>query len=222
MKKLTVILIALFCSVVAFSQFGGMQLQDPQSGRVYKPSRYSDINGTPFLTEKWQLGNVVTSKGIYKGLNLRLDAYSHVLYFNKNEEAYEFEEPVLRFMFTPNPADSSNYVQFVKGLTGADVRKDQYLMILSEGKLPLYKVPMIFVSEVNEINKGVVKTFRKVDKYYTLKDNSLQLLKLSKSDVLEILSDKKDKVEAFVKTQDLSFKKDADVVAIFKYYNSLN
>jgi hypothetical protein len=218
LKQTILTFVFVITAVVTFSQ---MQLQDPNTGKVFTPSKYSEVNGSPFMSDKWITGNVNTPKGLYKSLKLKLDAYSNTLYFNKEDEPYEFADGVLDFTLTPAQNDSNTYRHFVKGLNGPDIRRDQFLEVLTEGEMPLYKVPVIFVSEVNEINKGVIKTFRKVDKYYVLKNNNLQPIKLSKSDILDVVGDKKDKVEAFANTSNLSFKKESDVAAIFKYYNSL-
>jgi hypothetical protein len=121
----------------------------------------------------------------------------------------------------PNASDSNSYMYFIKGLSGSDVRRDQYVQVLNDGLFALYKIPMIFVSEVNEINNGVVKTFRKVDKYYVLADNTLQPVKLSKNDLLAQFGGQSTKVEAYATANNLSFKKEADVVKLFQYYNSL-
>jgi hypothetical protein len=223
MKKLIFLIAftAMLGTPHSFAQDGRIQLQDPNTGKMYSPSKYSEIRGTPFLSDKWTSGLVITPKGKYVDLKLKLDAYSNILYLNKDDELYEFADVIRSFVLMPNISDSNSYMYFLKGLSGSDIRKDQYVQVLSDGSFALYKVPMIFVSEVNEINNGVVKTFRKVDKYYVLVDNILQPMRLTKNDLLGQFANKSAKVEAYATTNNLSYKKESDVIKLFHYYNSI-
>ena len=57
--------------------------------------------------------------------------------------------------------------------------------------------------------------------YYVDRDGSLEEIKLKKSSVLKIMSDKKDELKSFLSENKLSFKEDDDVKKIFRYYNSI-
>ena len=57
--------------------------------------------------------------------------------------------------------------------------------------------------------------------YYVERDGTLEEIKLKKSTVLKLMSDKKDKLKSFLSENKLSFKEDNDIKRIFGYYNSI-
>jgi hypothetical protein len=61
----------------------------------------------------------------------------------------------------------------------------------------------------------------KVFNYYLFINNKYTKIKLSKSDILKQLIDKKDALKEFASKNDLSFSKEDDVNKILKYYDSL-
>ena len=76
--------------------------------------------------------------------------------------------------------------------------------------------------------QGGYSTDRRYDSYidnsqYFIKkaDKSLVKVKTKKSSILEVLADKKEAVEAFIKTEKLSFKNDIDLARILVYYDEL-
>lgn len=219
MKKISTAILLFFFATAAYSQ--SMVLHDPVSARVFNTTRYSNILGTPFLFDKWITGSVLTPRGIYKDIQLKLDAYDNTLYFNRDEKLFEFEDQITGFVLMPNPADSSSYLRFRKGLSATGLKSEQYLQIMSEGKMTLYKLDTKILSEVNQINQGVIQSFTNATRYYVMKNNTLQQIKLGKAEILGVLSDKKQQVEAYVDKNNLSFKRDKDVAIIFNYYNSL-
>ena len=57
--------------------------------------------------------------------------------------------------------------------------------------------------------------------YYIERDGDLEEVKLKKSTIMKLMSDKKDKIKGFLNENNISFKKDADIKKIFHYYNSI-
>jgi len=74
---------------------------------------------------------------------------------------------------------------------------------------------------MSEVNAGIVKTFANTVKYYISKNGQLQFVKPNKSEVLAALSDKQDKIQAYIAEKKYSFRKDAELVDVLKYYSSL-
>ena len=198
-----------------------MILHDPVSAKIYSTEKYSGVKGSAFLYDKWIAGSATTLRGCYNNLELKLDAYSNFLYFNKDGEPYEFQEDVISFILMPSVTDSSTYQYYKKGISGSGVKAGQYVQVLFEGRLSLYKSDIKLLSEVNEINAGLVKIFNSASRYFLLKDNILQLIKLNKKEVFEILKDKEEKIQPYIKDNNLSTKKEADLISVLRYYNSL-
>lgn len=221
MKKAAICLLICFVSFSALSQ--NMVLNDPVSSRVFTTDKYAGVKGSPFLYDKWIAGTASIAKGYYNNLELKLDAYSNTLFFKKDEEPFEFVDDVKWFILMPTITDSSTYQYFKKGLSGPGLKTNQFVQVIFEGTLSLYKSDIKLLSEINEINAGVVKSFSNSSRYYIMKDNTttLQLIKLNKKEVFEIIKDKEDKVQAYIDEKKLSTKKDTDLILVLKYYNSL-
>jgi len=166
-------------------------------------------------------GDVTTKKGVYANILLKYDAFSNVLYFNRNDELFEFEDEVLSFVLKPNQEDSSTFKFFVKGLDCVDVKTNQFLQELCKGTLGFYKATIVFLSEMNKINEGVVKNFQKGVKYYFKSDGKMAQVMLNKKDLLALVEKRQSDVESYATAEGLSFKKENDVIKILAYYNAL-
>ncbi len=219
MKKLCLFILAFFSCSIVFCQ--AMNLQDPVSRTVFNLDKYAEIKGSPFLEEKWIKGSATISRGTYMNLDLKVDLYNNTVLFAKDDLPYEFQDDVISFVLMPKVADSSTYQYYKKGFSGNGLRKDQYLQVLVEGGIGLYRSDIKLMSEISEVNRGVIKAFNTSTRYFIMKDGNLQLIKLTKKDVLDLLSDEQEKVEKYADQQKLSFKKEADVARIVKYYLSL-
>ena len=219
MKRLFLFIAAIFISYILPAQ--DMVLMDPVSARPFNSEKYSEVKGSPFLFDKWMGGIVTTSAGKYKVTGVKLDAYENTLFLNKKDEAFEFNDEVVSFVLMPDVADSSSYLYFKKGFTGSGLERRQFAQVLTEGNVSLIKSVIKMVSENNEINHGVVKSFKTITRYYVIKDNVVTLLKNNNKDVIALLSNQEEKIKAFIAQNKLAAKNDRDLVRIFTYYNSL-
>jgi len=211
-------IVFIFLVAVASAQ---VQIQDPLSGKILSVSKYGGINGNPFLFEKWMEGEVILKQGKYINLQLKYDAFSNTLYFNKNGELFEFQDEVISFLLMPDKKEESKHQLFVKGLEAGDLRKNQFVQVLHNGRIGLYKLTVVFVSEMNKINEGVVKTFQKSERYYFKVNDRLELIRFNKKDVMAFLADRSAEVENYATAAGLSFKKELDIVKILEFHNSL-
>jgi len=220
MKNLIILLLFISNAFVLNAQDN--ILIDPMTSRVFDSQRYSEIRGTPFLFDKWTNGSVTIHRGVYKNQQLKLDVYNNVLLFEKDGGSYEFYEPVLGFTLTPNPSDSSSYIYFVNGLKSNALKPEQFVQVLAKGRLNFYRSDIKLLSDMNEINKGVVKIFNNSTRYYFKDSTQIQLIKLSQKDILGLMNDKKAIVEEYMSRNKLNLKKEKDVVELVKFYNSQN
>ena len=212
MKKMFLLSFTILCCVAGSAQ---MVLHDPVTGRTFDVERYSSTRGTPFLFEKWLPGTATSERGIYKNLELKLDAFTNTLYFNRNDELYEFIEQIKSFTII-----SGDTLYFKKGLSGNNLKPDQYVQVLAEGKVNFYKSEIKSITEMSEINAGMVKTFISSTRYFISKDDKLEMVKLNK-DILDFMGDKKDQIKDFMDSNKISAKKESDFVKIIRLYNSL-
>lgn len=219
MKKLIFIFCCVCVHEFAHSQ---VQLQDPLSGKVLSVSKYANISGSPFLFDDWKPGKVKTPKGVYAALNLKYDAYSSTLFFQRNDESYEFADPIESFILSSVKGDDSRDMYFVNGLEATDLRKNQFVQELCSGKISLYKSVMVFMTEVNKINEGIVKSFNKSERFYVKRDGSLEQLRSGKKEFLALFGSAAMEIETYATTNELSFRKTEDLVKMANYYNNKN
>lgn len=219
--KYLIILLLFLSNVIALNAQDNI-LIDPVTSRTFDSQKYSEIRGTPFLYEKWINGSATIHRGVYKNQQLKLDVYNNTLLFEKDGGSYEFYEPVLGFTLTPNPSDSSSYMYFVNGLKSNALKPEQFVQVLAKGRLNFYRSDIKLVSDMNEINKGVVKIFNNSTRYYFKDSTQTQLMKLSQKDILGLMSDKKALVEEYMSRNKLNLKKEKDVAELVKFYNIQN
>ena len=93
MKKM--IICILLCFGLQNVQAQLLQLQDPVSSKNFNPEKYAGIRGTPFLQEKWVHGSVTTNLGVYNDLELKIDLYDNILFFNNGGEPFELIDKIV-------------------------------------------------------------------------------------------------------------------------------
>jgi len=207
----------IFALVLAYSlQAQIIIMQDPVSARTFNGDKYSGMKGSPFLYDKWIPGAVTTAKGIYPNLELKLDAYSNILYHKKNDEPYEIQDEIKSFYLV-----ASDTLYFKNGLSGKTLTPGQFVQVLTEGKISFYRSDIKLISEMSEINSGMIKTFITATRYFIIKDGQTALIRLNKNEVFELMKDNEAKVKSFIEEHKIPVKKEADFTRILQFYNSL-
>lgn len=215
--KAVCIVLALVLALNSAAQIS--YLQDPISATVFNTERYSEIKGFPYLLNKWVPGTATTDKGTYNKVLLKLDVYNNTLVFEKDDMPYEFQDPIKSFTLNPSSKDT---LHFRKGISGGGLRPDQFVQILAEGpKANAYRSDIKLVSEMSEVNKGMVKTFNTSVRYYIVKNNTPVLVRLNKKEVLAQLSDQEAKIASFMDENKIILKREEDLGRIIDYYNTL-
>ena len=214
--RLVTILFLLLASHFVLSQEA--ILHDPVSSTVFQTSRYAGIKGSPFLIDTWTKGRAHTSKGYYPVLELKLDAFNNVLLFNRNNEPFQFEEDIVSFVLMPSD-DSASFKYFKKGYTATGLKPIQYVELLASEPVLLLRSDIRQVSDMNEINQGVIKTFNSITRYYAGSKDKLELIRLNQKDILALFPGQEDKIREYVKLNKLNFRNEKDVAALFNFMN---
>jgi hypothetical protein len=214
MKIIINCLVSILLSQFLFGQ--DLVLHDPVSNRTFNSDKFSEIKGSVFLYDKWFPGEVRSKRGLYKDLELKLDLYNNAVYFKRDDLANEFQEEIIGFTIINKDSQF-----FKRGYAGNGLKQEQFVQVLAEGKISLLRSDIKLVSEMSEINAGIVKTFNNLTRYYIVKNNRAELVKLNK-DLLDHLDDQKDMVKAYMEDKKIPAKKESDFTQIFRYYNTLN
>lgn len=220
MKKM--IICILLCFAIQNVQAQLLQLQDPVSNKNFNPEKYAGIRGTPFLQEKWVHGSVTTNLGVYNDLELKIDLYDNILFFNNGGEPFELIDKIVEVKLFPKWPDNKNELLFIKGLSQAGIKPEQYIQVLvGTGAVQFYRSDIKQVSEMSEINAGMVKTFANASRFYIKKGDQFKLIRLNKEDVMSFLIDKDAAINAVITEKKLNLKKEGDIAQAIQAYNSL-
>jgi hypothetical protein len=220
MKKLLFSL--LLCTSLYAAQAQLLQLQDPVSSKNFNPEKYAGIRGTPFLQEKWIHGAVTTNLGIYNDLELKIDLFENALFYNNGGEPFELIDKIVEVKLFPKWPDNKIELVFTKGISQAGIKPEQYVQVLvGNGAVQFYRSDIKQVSEMSEINAGMVKTFSNTSRYYIKKGDQFKFIRLNKEDVMSFLMDKEAAINAIIAEKKLNLKKEGDIAQAIQAYNSL-
>jgi hypothetical protein len=217
-----IILPLLLCFSLSNVNAQLLQLQDPVSSKNFNPEKYSGIRGTPFYQDKWIRGIVTTNLGVYYDLELKINLYDNAVFFNKDGEPFELLDKIVSVQLLPKWPDTTNQMVFSKGMNQAGLKPDQYIQILvGTGAVQFYRSDIKQVSEMSEINAGMVKTFSNTSRYYLKKGDQLKFIRLNKEDILVFFGDKEADMNSLITEKKLNLKKEGDIVQAIQAYNSL-
>ena len=217
-----IILPLLLCFSLSNVNAQLLQLQDPVSSKNFNPEKYSGIRGTPFYQDKWIRGIVTTNLGVYYDLELKINLYDNAVFFNKDGEPFELLDKIVSVQLLPKWPDTTNQMVFSKGMNQAGLKPDQYIQILvGTGAIQFYRSDIKQVSEMSEINAGMVKTFSNTSRYYLKKGDQLKFIRLNKEDILVFFGDKEADMNSIITEKKLNLKKEGDIVQAIQAYNSL-
>ena len=218
MKKVFIPFILML--VFQTSQAQLLQLQDPVSSKNFNPDKYAGIRGTPLFQDKWIHGSVVTTKGVYPDLELKIDLYDNILFFNKDDASFELLDQIVSVKLFPKWPDTLQQFIFVKGMNQNGLRPEQYVQALvGTGAIQLYRSDIKQVTEMSEINAGMIKTFANTSRYYIKKGDQLKLIKLNKEEIMPFLMDKEAELNSVIEAKRLNLKKESDIIQLIQAYN---
>jgi len=225
----------LFIILVIFMMANGLDGQELTNGLMenYKLkktiegtySRYnlkpSEIQGTPYLNEKFVPGKLITSKGAaYTGVPLRYNGYSDDLEFQKGEDSYNMDPKTI-----VKRAEFGGLVLVCVQYYEGRKSKDGFFQLLTEGKATLlvkYTVKLLDKESAKPFIEPKPARFDDPKKDYYLSINGAPAVLISnKKSLLELFGAEKDKMESYISGNKLSIKKDDDMIKIVSRYNRL-
>ena len=198
----------LFSTVMAQEAFVGNDMQ--MSIKVFdangKPfvNPPADIDGTPFFSNEWKYGVIrLHDNSVYKKIQLRINLQSqeiHFLTINNIEMSFPagFVKDILLF-------DSMQIIyqqySFQSGFPSIDYQDQKNLYrVVSDGKIKLLEsLRKKVIIEKDDMSGKTTKEYRTYENYYFFLNNSMQRMKKDKTLLLNILADKRDIIEQYIK-----------------------
>lgn len=182
------------------------------------------VEGTPYFTEDW-LKAVVIDKADhqYKDVSIKIDLVdNNVHYLNQQQKEIVVSTPVKEIILTNAAGDNFRFVHASSFEKSVNAPKEGWYLWLYTGKASLYKTFIKTVFETKPYGSATIEQrIQTAEKYLVLYNNAFFEVKKIK-DVPSILANKKNELEAFLKTKDdPKASMDDRFVKLIEYYNSL-
>ncbi len=187
------------------------------NGVIYNPPR--GIEGSVYVFDNWRNSAIIeTSEDKrYKVRSVNFNAKTNAV------EARINGDSVFTFDYTNIDRIVINNRSFKNEYSPVEGGYRVFEVIAETDDFAIYKDYVLDIKEGNP-NPMLVQTNDKYimrDNYYMKKGRSFKKIKLRKSSVLRLAGNKADELEAFAKENRLSFKKEADLQKLARYYETL-
>lgn len=231
MKTPQIILTSLLFALTLGSSFStnaqGIQNLTDISGTVMKTNTYSEIKGSPFLTENWAQGNVKFVNGrVLTNIALKYDQVKDELLFKgKDNEEYYFSDLISEFDISYAKTQGDVKQRFINGFTPSkNLTEKSFYEVLVDGKVRLLKRSNKTITETKEYNAATsVKEINENVAYYIGKAGDAAPLK--KNDIKTVASlidaQKSAAIIDYANKNNVNPKTEIGLRQIVNYYNSL-
>jgi hypothetical protein len=195
----------------------------PRLLRTKSANAYGTI-GTPYVFEDFKRGNIFYSNKLrIDGKLLNYDCYNDRLEYSNGTSVYLLNsDQIDYFEIFPDP----DRPMLFKQVLVEKLKRHVFLQVLYDEKSILYK--RYFKDFTEADYGGAYSQDRRYDEYkdrysYYLKtaEDELQLLKPKKKSVLEIMADKSDELEKYIKKAKPDLNTDDGLVQLIRFYDSL-
>ena len=190
---------------------------DMSNNGIWLPGKSinSHIEGSTYLFSNW-VGSykVISKNGITASLfNLNYNLNS------KKLEAFVSKDSVFQY--------DVSQIDYIKSFNRKykAINNEFYQELVQGDKISFLKGFYVSVMDgvVNPLTQQYTTPNRYVqkNKYFYLKGEQFEEIKLKKSDVLKAFDDKAELIKKYAKEKNLSFGDENDVASLFRYYNTL-
>lgn len=195
----------------------------PQLLRTKSAIAYG-ISGTPYVYDDFIKGNIFYANRLrVNGKLLNYDCYNDRWEYSAGNSVYLLNSRQIDY-FEIFPGQDMTVL--FKQVFIEKLKKQVFLQILYNDNSTLYKR---YFKEFREADYGgAYSQDRRYDEYhdrqsYYLKtaDNDLQMLKPKKNSVLEIMEDKREELEKYIKKENPDLKTEVGLVQLIRFYDSL-
>ena len=199
-------------------------LAEPFQGQHIRMKVDNDVEGTPLLYNDWKRGEVTLKNGQnYHLEKINFNASDGKFIYSKNDTVYEFVDNVneIKIYSDNHSQDSSSDMIF-----RTDLLPDQsgFVQVIAKGKITILR-EFVKKPEGENYTTGIVNSTRKYVLHtqdVALVGNKVVPFKYSSSTLDEFTSDKKDKIDSYVKQNKLKPKKESDFLKCINFYNSIS
>jgi hypothetical protein len=187
------------------------------------------VIGDTYLSTEWKKSVILLydNNKLIEGFPVRYDIKSDDLEVKSRTEVKVLEgRKVKSFMWIDSSRSEPYYFINAKDFKQDGVPLTGFFEVLVDGNSPLFKKTNISIKKADynaTLNMGSRdEKILKNSTYYIVDSASISEIPGNKKKFLQLLKSKADQVESYMDENGLSIKREEELVAIFKYYNSLN
>ena len=209
-----------------------INLQDAKGVRVVEEVRfakgqndervnYDRIKGSPFWKDASQPARLYSSTGYMGTVPVRINLATGELYFLRDSEEVILTDNIIVKVVFKAEKDSSVFISQIPNLWLNNKPVDGFVQVLNFGKYQLLKYTNRTVASVDSIVRGFKRYyFADIINYFIKSNDKVERIKkLNKENVLFNLPSSSS-YDAWIKENNIDFKKEKDVVRFINFYNS--
>ena len=225
MKKIVVALTVLAVSFGHAQTRGGYDISNVGSGQVFdlgrKANAKENVNGSPYFVETYLPVKLSTFED--ENILVRYNAADDEMEFNKGGQLYyipKSDDLKIKFLNSGKEYHHTPYTDKGNATSG-------YLILLSENeKVSLYKKEQIrFVpakEATNSYDMGRPAEYKKADDAFFIELNgTIENFPKNRKELIRKFAHKEKEVSDFVKKNKISFSREADLIELTKFLNTL-
>lgn len=187
---------------------------------------YSQINGSPFWKDSWLPAAIYNGNNSLLGkVEVKLNLATHTFYYHgKNQAELEASPEIARRVVLFNPQDTASILtvfdnSFDEVVPGSKAG-EYYVQELNQGAYQFCKMTKKPVLSADSLFGTLKKYFFGTQTRYYVKGKAMlkPVKKLRKEILLQLLP-QGSATEEWLKTNDIDWKKEEDVIRFFEYYN---
>ncbi|MFT3910739.1 MAG: hypothetical protein QM737_15080 [Ferruginibacter sp.] len=179
-------------------------------------------SGSPYFSENWMVSDIyITDSMVARKVRVKLNLLNgSFLYMNNKNEELVSEQPVLKITMS-DTLTKTNYSFLHFSGTAKNPGKSWYQVLAGKKFILLKKYNKKIVESKIYASSITEQDIRTTEDYLIGYSNNLIPLKKF-SAIIELAGNNGNKIEQYISMNHLSVKKEADLISVINYYNSLN
>lgn len=224
-KNYFLILVLLSIGFSSMAQFSGLDYGKHYANLLNRENEKEDVDGSPYLFDEWADGVVLfrdEKGGKYDQIKIDLMNNQLEIMYMDSEKILPYNE-FSKLKLNHPGTHPNTFFQVATKFRYKDDRLAGFAKITPIGEdyevIEVYKIKIIPPSMNGKIvGAKYKKTIKKETKLYVSKKGKVYRVK-KKKEIYKFLSKKQKKLKAYINDNDLSHKKEADLIKIIEFYN---
>jgi len=223
------ILSVLFFTSITISSYSQQNpfMNDGNGRPLYLRTNYIP-EGSPYLYDEFCTAEITTMAGkVYTDVKVKFDLIEkELIYLDDKNESMVTSTPIKKIKLSSfvNNETFHEAVTIESHNMAINSPNTPVYAVLEDGNAKLYKQMLVTYTDLKKYGEATItRTFKRVENFYAVlpgKDTVIRIEK-NKTAVAALFGDKQASINSFIEQQKLKCKSQADLIAVFKYYNSL-